>query len=310
MEDNRELVGARWSDAVLCPRRACYQHQAIVSTNDIDEDLARLFWRGKVLGHAYQEEVCQDDKWKMEVEAPWPPDNPIAVGHADLVNDWESLVREVKVTTGDGPSEFARLQVSGYATFLGMERADIAVIDPRSGKIRIYPINVSEYRNRVRDIMGLVARYASNGDALPERVCSTPGVWQATGCQWRQHCFKDWLQPDDDSSVEALLEPVAGEVAQNLRDIESLNRESRGIRAHLKEVEGTRARIRDEMRPLLPSEQWVGFDDREVRISTVRRKGAIYVEDLTENGWSIPEHWLTLVRPGTTYERWNFRGRR
>src|SRR4249919_2874130 len=92
-DPERELTGPRWSDAVVCPRRCYYQIIEQAPTDEIPYELARKFWRGRVLGRAYQEEYQTEHPGVfLEAEVEWPH----GVGHADMTEVQADKVMEVK----------------------------------------------------------------------------------------------------------------------------------------------------------------------------------------------------------------------
>ena len=193
--DNRDLAGARWSSAVICPRWCVYGAQgAPVRERTEEEEL--MLARGQAWGKIVVDGVisgfaAQGRRPRREELIPWPAEQPIGTGHADCYIPHEREVVEVVSNAGGTLPPHKALQVAGYA--LNHPHAETAVVDSvdtHTGLEHLYPIVLSELEPRVRDIEAQVA--AGLAGELPERVCRTPWDGPAQWCPHRDYCFRDW----------------------------------------------------------------------------------------------------------------------
>jgi hypothetical protein len=289
-----------------------YQYNGCETSDPIPESLQRKFWRGAALGDAYQRDyIEQYPDAEMEKSVDWPTRTErIGTGHADLVREFHDKVIEVKSGKASGPTQWACLQVTGYARFLGLSRAEIHVIEPVSGIVGIFPINTDTYMNEVQRIITTLQE-SIRLNTLPHRVCDSPGAWQAQGCQFRTKCFQGWLgdpiAPDEDEIWD--LDDAHDFIRTKLQDMDSLRGQIAEHEAAIKELDKTRKHIRSEIRQYMPTGQWVRFGEggRSVRIGIVKQPATIRVDTLTESGWTVPPQWQPLVKPESSYERWTFR---
>jgi len=310
---SEQLEGARWSSAVICPRRACYEAREVEPSDDLPEYMEAIFWRSSVLGDAYQARYCEDHLgFEQEVEANWGMDpvtgGPIGTGHADLANNDLAKVVEVKVLANSKIPKHAFLQVVGYLRFLGYETAEIHSIDPTSGRVVITSVDVSTFMPEVESIVTTIQESLRMG-TLPDRVCANPGAWQARACAFRTKCFLGWvgddLEPlDPEFAAMEEMEPKKEEL---LEGIQGLSQEISDTTRHLKSLEGMRDHMRQQLNDL-PRSRWIKFGDGwQVRITPVKGSSTLSVARMREAGWAIPEELQGFVSEGKGHERWTFK---
>lgn len=304
-----QLEGSRWSSAVICPRRTLYEYHHEPS-DKVPKELEGLFWRGKVLGNAYQEKFAEENPgWVVEMDAPWGnfKGEPIGVAHADLGN--VTLQKNIEVKTAvRGVQRHAYLQAAGQAVFLGFERAELHVIDVASGNTDIIPVNVEAFRDEVEVIVQDITDSLEHNTVLP-RVCDTPGDWRARGCMHRTRCFAGWLGDVDIS--EEVEQTVHLDEEETLQQLKALDMEIKDAKKHLENLHGSRDFLREKIRPTLATGVWIPFGDGEwqVRVTEVTGTRSLSVGRMEAAGWDVPPAFSGLVTEGKGYERWSFKRR-
>lgn len=303
-----QLEGARWSSAVICPRRCVYEANEVEPSDDLPQALIDIFWRSTVLGNAYQTKyVAENPGWVAEVEAPWGTDpalgGPIGIGHIDLGNEAASKGIEVKVLAAKIPKH-AYLQITGYMRFKNWDYGEIHSIDPVNGKVTVTPVDLSHFAEEADAILRTVEE-SLKLQTLPERVCNNPGSWQARGCGFRTKCFLGWVS--DELELDDPEAPVESVAEQSLQSLVSVNQEIRDARRHLQSLEGIRDHLREEVKDL-PRGRWVKFGDgMEVRITPVAGSASLSVSRMREAGWDVPPELQEFVSEGRGHERWTFK---
>lgn len=193
--DNRDLTGARWSSAVICPRWCVYGAQGAPTRERTEEEMLMLT-RGQAWGKIVVDGVItgfaeQGRRPRREETISWPRQNPVGTGHADCYIPHEREVVEVVSNAGGTLPPHKAVQVAGYA--LNHPHAVSAVVDSvdtHTGVEHLYPIVLDELEPHVRRIEEQVV--AGLAGELPERVCKTPWDGPAQWCPHVGHCFEGW----------------------------------------------------------------------------------------------------------------------
>jgi hypothetical protein len=278
-------------------------------SDDTPESLKGVFWRGTVIGEAYQRDfMAENPGYQAEIEAPWgirPDGEPIGIGHLDLGNPDTGKGIEVKTLLTRVPRH-AYVQVTGYVRFLDYESAEIHAIDPVSGKVDVIPVQLAAF-NPVVDAVLATIEECLRLQTLPTRVCANPAAWQARGCPFRTKCFFGWV--GDDLADEELEAGSTAEVI--LASLMDLDLELKSAREHLKELEGTRDHLRTQVRDQITPNRWVTFGDGQymVRVAEVKGSRSLPLGRLTEAGWDIPDALQDFVSEGKGYDKWSFKRR-
>lgn len=298
--DTRDLSGVRASTAVRCPRAAVYQHQDAPRRAWTDRELQTFRrgqgWHDVVLSHIVQGFNDQGRRPRREETIPWPVENPIGVGHADLFVPSERTVVEVVSNAGGHLPEEKVTQAALYA--LNHRNADQAVVlavDTHTGDEHVYPIDLSGLEPRVREIEQTVVDGVRTG-VPPERTCRTPFDGPAQFCPFVEHCFADWEWPPLE---ELLVDPDELELLADAED------DVADARKALKEAEEKRNEIRGRLRPLIPANAESIAGSVAVR-RTVFESRSFSLSDARKAGHSLPRK-LRAFEKTSEQERWTIR---
>lgn len=299
--DTRILTGARWSSAVLCARRAVYEH-ADAPRDPISPRLQMIFRRGHTWGVVIREDMrrelaAQGRRLRAELEIPWPRQDPIGVGHADIYLPDERHMIEVLSTAGDLalPAHKA-LQVAGYVkNHRRAENATVLVIDRATGDERAYPIDAAGLAGRVTDIEHAVIAGIRHNE-MPARAAEHPGAHPCAGCVFNSHCWAGWA-PEPPEAV-----PHVATDAELLADAEDLLADRR---AALAAVQGVRDEIRDRLRPYIAAGRSVTAGAIDVK-RTVYARRSFSLSDYTNAGHTLGADAEAFTRE-SEIERWSIR---
>lgn len=295
------LSGPRWSSAVVCARAAVYQGLGI-DGDPYSDATERRFGRGRRIGRVIADEIAdtltaQGRAANVEVECPWPRENPVGVGHADVTIPDESKVIEAVSTAGCALPEHKALQAVGYADSLGYENATVLSVDPHTGDERVYPLNIAELLPRVRAIQDAVVA-GLNGGPLPDRMNgspATPGAYPCDDCPFRRRCYDGWAPPP------------AGSLPDHADDFDRLGAIEIAIKKAGKEGKALEAE-RDEIRARLAPHLVDGMDYIEagvrVRRTPVAGRRSLSFSAMEAAGWSLPPEAEPFVSEGKGFDRW------
>lgn len=231
--DQRVLTGARWSSAVVCPRKAVYEHTD-APRGEFDDTTLRRFRRGHAWGKIVADDVvaalrADGQRPRTEEEVPWPAAAPIGIGHADIYLPRARRIVEVFSTDGTSYPAHKGLQAAGYCTnHPNAEDAVVLVVDRATGDERVYPIDVAELEPRVREIEEAVTNAIASGDP-PPRAADHPHAFPCSECVFRDHCWDGWDAPplvvvdgaDNDATELADIEDSIAATKQTLKDLEA-----------------------------------------------------------------------------------------
>lgn len=258
-----ELTGVRPSSAALCPRRAVYDHQAA----EQDPPSAELDnWRRR--GHAieaYRVAEMRADGAQIETqrEVPWPPQDPLGVGHIDVYDQAEKAIVEITSTAGAKLPDHKAVQAALYLhADADAEQAIVLSIDPSSFDERAYPISLDGLLDDVLHIEETVA-HAIRTSTLPERTCHSP--WDSTAffCPyvWTV-CFQDW-EPAGSDVLFGMLDEAKqlADVTDDLAD----------ARRRVKALEERQGELRGSLAPAVPAK-------RSVKRQVVEDAGPVMAE--------------------------------
>lgn len=298
-QDRPELTGARWSSAVVCTRRAVYEHHGAPVT-PVAPEVEGWRWRGQVIGDAVQHAVVA--QWRAlgrrpvaELEIPWPPARPFARAHADIWVPHERRMVEVKSAAGCVLNDSAVLQVVGQVVFHPRAQyGTVLVIDPSSGEERQYPVNVDARADEVWARVEEVRAGVEDG-VLPDRVCRHPGDGPALMCDRVEHCFDGWVRPD----INRL--PGFGDLVRALADAEAAcRREKKPPLEWVQKRDEIRARLRGVMEPGV---EYV-VNGWRLKRTEVAGSRAFRFTAMEKAGFALPLELEPFLTEGKGHERW------
>lgn len=298
-EDTRDLRGARWSTAVRCARAAVYQGTGAPRAEPSQKMLG-YFLRGDVFGkYAARELVipyyrAQGRRPKAEAEVPWPPEDPIAICHPDIIVPHEKRVIEVYSNTGLEVLHHKCLQGAGCALALGYREVEVLVIDPNTSEYITRPVDLDALEPEVRQLWDAVYAGVVFGQ-VPERVCRTPWDSMAFGCPFVAHCFQDWEEPPGptlkDINAVAALASVRNRLSEARKDVERLAEEER---------------LQRERLPIEP-DVWHLAGNVEVKRQIRKGRRTLSLSDMKAAGVELPPHVQEWIKEGDPYEVWYIR---
>jgi hypothetical protein len=296
--ERRQLDGARWSSAVICPRRAYYDH-ARTPLDEMPRGIEGARWRGQVIGKAVAEEIvrhwrAQGRRPRVEEAVPWPAADPVGIGHADVYLPSEARMVEIKTMSGMELRHEAALQVSGYTlNHPRAEQATVLVVDPLSGGEREYPIRVEALRSEVEEIEAKVVS-GIRGGGIPARVCRHPHDEPSLICPYVSTCFQEWTPP-------TLPAPQMAEAFRRLAEVERLMKYAKSESETLRE---DRDELRRNLAPFLePGMDYVAGGIR-VRRSMVEGHERLSLSEMRKAGYEVPAELEPFVRDIVSSERW------
>jgi hypothetical protein len=297
-EARTDLTGPRWSSAVICPRRAVYDAQE-APRDPMPERIEGARWRGQVIGKAVAAEIvarwrAQGRRPRVEVEVPWPSNDPVGIGHMDVWLPSEKRVVEIKTQAACELTAPAALQAAGYAlNYKAARHAAVVVVDPVSGLDREYPIHVAGLARKVAEIEQQVVAGVREGE-LPERVCRTPADGPALICPYVTWCFADF-------QVEHVPAPEMGAAFQRLAEIERMMKFSKH---ETETLASEREQLRAELRPHLElgvDHVAGGYRVRVIEIPEIER---FSLTDYRKAGYEADERMASFVKTQKASERW------
>ncbi|HEV8450553.1 MAG TPA: hypothetical protein VGQ45_03910 [Gaiellales bacterium] len=293
-----ELSGARWSSAVRCQRKAFYEFQDAPQSPP-SEQMQRWWRRGKAVEAAIRGEIfaeLREDGRRPRAEEviPWGAEFGFE-GHLDAWIPSEQMAIEIKSNGQAALTEFAALQVAGYAIHHPRaEHAVVIAVDSNSFEQRSYPIDIAGLEPRVREIEEAVVEGCRSGEP-PERVCKHPGDEQAFFCQFAEHCFSSWTRPEPDV---LLLDEEAVSLADATDLVTRLSRETDAAKAQ-------RDHVRDELRPYMdPGVPLESPSMMKLQRTEVAGRETLSLGDMRKAGVQLPDELKPFVSVGKPSERW------
>jgi hypothetical protein len=286
---------------VTCARAAVYQGLG-VDGDPYSEETLRRFGRGTRIGRAMAEEIAatlatQGRRAIVEVDAPWPKDNPVGVGHADLHIPDESTVVEVVSTAGCALPPHKALQVVGYADSLDCEQARVVSVDPHTGDDRTYPINVEAILPLAREVQRRVVE-GLNGGPLPARLNGEeahPGGYPCSDCPFRRSCYADWTPPPA-GRLPGYADDI-GRLAVIELAMKKAGREERELKVQRDEIRATLAAVMADGQDYI--EQGV-----RVRRTPVAGRRTLAFSAMEAAGFALPPEVEEFVSTGDGYDKW------
>jgi hypothetical protein len=273
------LRGARASSAVVCTRRAVYDHQAAPKRPPTDDEVG--WWkRGTII----------------EAVVPWPREDPIGEGHADLWIPDQRHVVEVSSNTGAELQEHKAIQAALYARNLQAETAEVFAVDASCPtRYRRYPIDLAGLEPRIIEIENEVVLGVITGN-LPDRTCRHPDDGPAFQCPYRETCFADWQWPDV-ATLEGHLDLV-----EALADAEDLVGTAKQLLATAEEA---RAAARDALRPLLePGVRSKPPGFKSLKRSVIPGRRSFSLSAWEKTGHPVNDEMAEFVTQSEPSERW------
>lgn len=138
-----------------------------------------------------------------QVEIPWPPDDPIGVGHADLYIPSERTLIEVKSTLY---ADFERFvyQLRCYLwAHPRAERAVLFLLDPSTLTEELYPVRLADAdRQSIEQDVEVVRAAVFSGEKLPPCRLETPSACRHAGCPLYESAWNDWQEPEEAGPLE------------------------------------------------------------------------------------------------------------
>lgn len=305
----RILSGPRASSLVMCERRAVYE--AIGAKRDeTDPAQERIFRRGRRIGQMLAEEIAETlaadgREAVLEREIPWPYNNPIGVGHADLfIPDERHMVEIVSTKDADLPHYKPR-QVAFYVlNDPDAEHATVLSIDPSTNEERSYSIDVEAFRaDLTESVMRAIRAINAGRPADAKRALrhdgdqvDSPSGFPCFGCPFRRPCWDGW-EPDPVGELPAELHAIVERLAAvedelgRYKAAPSLEEE----RAELRE------RLRGRMKPGT-NYRAPGFD--KIRFTEVSGRRTFSLKDFEAAGHRMPDVAEDFTKTGAGHDRW------
>lgn len=312
------LTGIRWSDAVICPRRAVYQGLNIPAEPYSEETLG-YFRRGRILGRVIAEELAERlveqgrPAGKAEVEVPWPAANPIATGHADYyIPDETTIVENVSNADCHLPPHKA-VQAAGYAiNHPTATAALVRSVDPSSYREVGHPIDFEGLRPMVEAIQAEVVAGVKDG-VIPDRFrplrrdletgelgfgdeVESPMSQPCRDCPFRRECWKSW----EPYPVGKLPEKYDADLERLAELEDKLGRVKKGLKSETDE----RDALRDKLEGMMVEGGRYRGGDVEVRWTEVAPRRSFRLGDYETAGHELPEDAKPFVSEGGGYRRW------
>lgn len=310
-EDSRTLTGPRASSAVICPRRAVYEGLGIEREPNTPAQEG-YFRRGRFMGlamaHDLQALLAERGRppAELEVEVPWPKDDPIGVGHADAyVTDTLTIVEYVSSVGCDLPRH-KPLQAGLYALHHPEATSAVVIsVDPSSFAEQAYPLDLEGREEEVERIVDTVVRGVRDGE-LPERamrqngegVVEGPSEWPCFDCPFRRTCWKEW-EPWPTAELPDSYAPKALRLAELIDLLARYKQEPEAER----EQKELRAELRARMSPGV-TYTCAGLTLRFTEVAPSRR---FSLSDAEKAGHALPEHLEAFVTESGGHERWTVR---
>jgi hypothetical protein len=299
-----ELVGARWSSAVVCTRKAVYDHRDAPKSPPT-EQMKRWWRRGRAVEAAIRGEVfadlrAQNRRPRAEEVIPWPAADPIGEGHLDAYVPSEMHAIEIKSNGEAALTRRAALQVAGYClNHKHAEHATVVSVDSNTFDERWYPIDVGGLEAEVREIEAEVVTGVRTG-TLPERTCRHPADGPAMFCPYVAHCFEGWTRPEVDVSFLA-------EEAVALADLtDDVGR----AKAVLAVADEAMKQHRETLRPYIePGVELETPSIAKLKIMPIAARESLSLSDLAKAGVSLPRKLRPFVKVGQPSERWTVKRR-
>lgn len=305
----RILTGARWSSAVVCPRRAVYEHQGAPRADWSAETLS-MFRRGRFIGRAIAEDMDESLReqgrpvGEHEREVKWPAEDPFATGHADYYIPDERTIVEVVSTADCALPAHKAVQAAGYA--LNDADADAGMvlsIDPSTYMERTYPLDLEGLREEVERVEWLVTGGVRTSH-LPRRAMvdggevESPSQRPCFGCPYMEHCWKGHEPYPVGSLPETLHEAVV-----ELADLEDQISRFKKV-PHLEE---RRQVIRDRLRgQMIPGAKYRGAGI-QVQFTPVAPSRRFSLSAFEKAGHEMSGPAVEFVTESGGFDKWTVR---
>ena len=192
--DPSMVEGARWSNAVRCPRMAALHLDGEIPA-PTDPDMEGYQERGhlwEIWALAELKALYPDSVIVEQLHVPWAH----GIIHADFYVESERLFVEHKSRTVVEAHDADILQVAGAVHFHPeAERGEVWVthpVNPRN-RLRLPVILTDELRERIIAIEKLISRRHVQ---QPPRICGAPSEARKHFCRLAAPCFANWTAPD------------------------------------------------------------------------------------------------------------------
>lgn len=298
------LTGPRLSAAVRCPRQAVYQALEVPAEPATPEQ-ERMWRRGHALADVAKTDILQDLALQgrgavVEAVIPWPADEPIGEGHADLLIIDEGRVIEITTTQGCDLADHKVLQAVAYAyEHPDASAATVLVIDPVTGAEQAYPIDVDALTHKWIAVRDQVVAGVRDG-VLPDRVCRHPNDGPAMFCPYSGrdgHCFQDWAPTVDHVQ--------AAPVFQALADIE--DQLANATPDRVDELKARREEARAEALAHVEAGVEAVAGGVSIRVTDVSEGEGFSLASMRKAGWELPSELEPFVTSRTGHQRWRVR---
>lgn len=302
LDDTRKLSGPRLSELSRCPRMVAYRALGAVAEEPTDEQ-RRYLSRGQLFGvYVAEQYAAKYGKANVlrEVEIEWPLDDPIGVGHADVLVVPERLIVEVfsTVTVGGASVKPKIEQARQYVRFSpDADLGAVHVVNPADlSRERAFPVILTDEDTARIDQKVLDVRAAIAGGPLPDRVCQKPGEAIGRFCPFAETCFEDWEEPP---LIE--LGPEHADLARAAYDVDRACKASTAAeRLH----KGERANLLELLADRVPAGQDVVCGQVKLRRSEVAGRTTYDVGLAIEAGVVDGEALEPFKTVGRGHDRW------
>lgn len=309
--DPRDLTGARWSSAAICPRRAVYEGLDY-PTEPLTEEQLSIFRRGRFIGAAIAHDIdcaledADRPKGIAELEVPWGLD---WIGHADYLILDDPEIIEVVSTAGCELPQHKVVQAAGYAVFAEVPKARVLSIDPSTFREQPYPVDVARMEEVVRRLEAMVVAGVRDGE-LPRRALRRDGIeevegpneWPCRDCPFVPSCWKEW-EPWPTAELPGSLETKVLRLVE-LENICAVRKEGAAPEAYAE-----RAVLREELRARMVAGDRYRLGNvtlHFVEMPAVRR---FSLADFERAGHALEGMAAEFVTASGAHERWYVRVR-
>lgn len=299
------LTGPRWSSAVQCARRAVYEGVG-APREEATEEQEGYFRRGRLLGLVRAQELDEQlvaagrPKGQAEREIPWPPDDPVGVGHADYYIPDELELIEVTSTEGCELPAHKVLQLAGYIIFDRLAtNGRVLSIDPASLAERAYRIDPETFRDEVERIASQVVAGIRDG-VLPDRPAhvESPTQRPCFGCPFLRECWKHW-EPHPVGTLPA-------SVHDDLRRLAELEDDCARYK-NVPHLEAEREEIRDKLAGMMAEGGVYRGGGISVKWTGVEGRRTFRLADYEKAGHRLPDVAEGFINNGKGHRRWTVR---
>lgn len=300
-DDDRDMTGARWSSAVVCPRKAVYEHYEAPEDEHDDPRVHGWRLRGNLIAQAVKRQVidmlkAEGRRPQFEVEIPWGRPQ-VGVGHADFYTPHRRTITELYTSAGCEIHPRKVLQLVGYViNHPRAEAGELLIVDPSTGEDRTVPVDIETHRPEVERIIDVVSAGVHDG-VLPDRVCKHPGDGPTMFCNRVNHCFQDW--------VETPLDRVGREFEQLADELLEIKERARIDKANAAQYAARAKEIQGVLKEVIPADGVArAIGTVKVQRTLVPGYWKVSLADMRKAGVEVPELIEPFMKQTADSERW------